>query len=166
MKIIKNVKLIVINSLQYFTIWGLIFHSFLLIIGINNINKGILVASNLLVINNSIIGTYIMNKYKKQWMIDSNMSSYMIYLSDFITHIIPLVYILFSYKIFIENFNDFYYFILTLIIFPSIYLKLHNPANVYRATNWSLENFLVYSYIILLINLIGFQYYNILSLNK
>lgn len=166
MKIIKNVKLIVINSLQYFTIWGLIFHIFLIILGINYINKGILVASNLLVINNSIIGTFIMNKYKKKWIIHTNMPSYMVFMSDFITHIIPLIYILFSYKIFIENFNDFYYFILTLIIFPSIYLTFHNPANVYRATNWSLEKFFVYSYILLFINLIGFQYYNILSLNN
>lgn len=164
MNYIKKTYIIINTSLQYFTIWGLIFHIFLLIIGHNNINNGILTASNLIVINNSIIGTYIMNVYKKKWMIHTNMPSFMVFISDFITHIIPLIYILFSYQIFIKDFNDLFYLFLTLTIISSTYLLIYNPADVYKATNWSLEQFLVYSYVLLFINLIWFQYYNILSL--
>ena len=156
MKLIEKINIIIKNSLNYFTIWGLIFHGFLLIIGVKYINNGIFIASNLLILNNSIIGTFIMNKYKKKWMLHTNMPSYMVFLSDLITHIIPLIYILFSYNIFLSNFYDLFYLLLTITIFPLIYLKFNNPVRIYKATNWNLEDFIFYSYTLLFINLILF----------
>ena len=146
-------------SIKFFTIWGLIFHGFLLIIGVNNVNNGVLIASNMIILNNSLIGTYIMNKYKKEWMEATNLSSLTVTYSDILTHIIPAIYVLFYYKIFLENLFDFISFLFIGVAFPAIYLSIQNPEKVYRATSWTMEQFVTYSYTVLFINMILFQFY-------
>lgn len=133
---------------NFFTIWSLtLYIIFLLITNLTHFNIPIYITHFItsIIISNSIWGSIITNykKYEIQKIIntilDTNVDIKMIYLKDFIFHIIPLIHVILYKDKYINRStntsNSFIKSMLLLLLFSLIYLSQINITNTYFNIN-------------------------------